>query len=62
MKSFSWRILTGLFWVVLSAVVYFIYFLIFRDAHHIFVYLVGDKGIGCRSEWGGLLGSSGNRG
>jgi hypothetical protein len=27
---------------VLSAVIYFIHFFIFRDAHHIFIYLLGD--------------------
>jgi hypothetical protein len=44
MKSLSWRIWIGIFLIVLSAVVYFIHFLVFRDAHHIFVYLVGDIG------------------
>jgi len=28
--------------VVLSFVFYFLHFLIFRDAHHIFIYLLGD--------------------
>ena len=44
MKSLNWRIWIGIFLIVLSAVVYSIHFLIFRDAHHIFVYLVGDIG------------------
>jgi len=32
----------GLLLIVLSAVVYIIHYLIFRDAHHIFIYLIGD--------------------
>ena len=28
--------------LALSAFFYFIHFLIFRDAHHIFIYMVGD--------------------
>jgi hypothetical protein len=44
MKNLNWRIWIGIFLVVLSAVVYSIHFLIFRDAHHIFMYLVGDIG------------------
>jgi hypothetical protein len=44
MKSLNWRIWIGFILIVLSAVVYFIHFLIFRDVHHIFVYLVGDIG------------------
>ncbi|MDD5772704.1 MAG: hypothetical protein PHX78_04465 [bacterium] len=42
MKRFKWQILFGLFLIGLSAVFYFIHYLIFRDAHHIFLYLVGD--------------------
>ena len=42
MKRFSWQIILGLSLVTLSAIVYFIHFVIFRDAHHIFIYLVGD--------------------
>jgi len=41
-KYFNWRIVVGLVLVFLSALVYFIHYLIFRDAHHIFIYLVGD--------------------
>jgi len=44
MKNLSWRIIIGILLMVLSAVVYFIHFLIFRDPHHIFMYLVGDIG------------------
>ncbi len=34
-------ILAGIF-IFLSALVYFIHYLIFRDVHHIFIYMVGD--------------------
>jgi len=36
------RILFGLLLVVLSGVFYILHFVIFRDAHHIFIYLLGD--------------------
>lgn len=38
----NWQIILGLLLFVLSAVFYFIHYLIFRDAHHIFIYLIGD--------------------
>jgi hypothetical protein len=41
-KLLNWRIVVGLVLIFLSALVYFIHYLIFRDAHHIFMYLVGD--------------------
>lgn len=41
-KIDKWRIVIGLLLVALSALVYSIHFLLFRDAHHIFIYLVGD--------------------
>ncbi|KPK90071.1 MAG: hypothetical protein AMJ94_10345 [Deltaproteobacteria bacterium SM23_61] len=44
MKKWNWRIWIGFFLVVLSAVVYIIHFLIFRDSHHIFIFLVADIG------------------
>ncbi|MCX5834650.1 MAG: hypothetical protein NTV99_09105, partial [Deltaproteobacteria bacterium] len=42
LKYFNWRVVIGIVLVTLSAVVYVIHYLIFRDAHHIFIYLVGD--------------------
>ncbi len=42
MKIISWQVLLGIGLVVLSAVVYLIHYLIFRDAHHIFIFLVED--------------------
>ena len=41
-RLFDWRIVLGMTLIILSAVVYYIHFLIFRDAHHIFIYLIGD--------------------
>jgi hypothetical protein len=42
MKGLHWQVLLGGALIVLSAVVYVIHYLIFRDTHHIFIYLVGD--------------------
>lgn len=41
-KLLNWRVVVGLGLVSLSALVYVIHYLIFRDAHHIFVFLVED--------------------
>ena len=38
----SWPVRLGLALVCLSAVFYGLHYLIFRDAHHIFIYLLGD--------------------
>ena len=42
MKGMRWQIILGLSLVVLSVVFYFIHYAIFRDPHHIFIYLIGD--------------------
>jgi len=42
MKKWNWQIRLGLALVVLSVLVYFFHYLIFRDTHHIFIYLIGD--------------------
>ena len=42
MKRLSWQTLLGLSLLVLSAFFYFLHYLIFRDPHHIFIYLLGD--------------------
>ena len=42
MKRFSWHILLGLTLIVLSIAFYLLHYAIFRDPHHIFLYLVGD--------------------
>jgi hypothetical protein len=41
-RIFSWQVLLGLSLITLSVLVYFIHYFIFRDAHHIFIYLIGD--------------------
>src|SRR4030042_938917 len=41
-RFFNWQIILALILVLLSAIFYFIHYLIFRDAHHIFIYLLGD--------------------
>jgi hypothetical protein len=41
-KSLNWQILLGLGLIALSAALYYVHYLIFRDAHHIFIYLLGD--------------------
>jgi hypothetical protein len=42
MKRFGWQILLGLSFILLSAIFYLIHYTIFRDSHHIFLYLIGD--------------------
>jgi hypothetical protein len=41
-KIFDWQVGLGLILIALSATVYYIHYLIFRDARHIFLYLIGD--------------------
>ena len=41
-KDKVWQIRFGLGLVVLSALLYVLHFVLFRDAHHIMLYLVGD--------------------
>ena len=42
MKRFHWQIYLGVSLIALSALFYCLHYSIFRDAHHIFVFLVGD--------------------
>ncbi len=42
MKILNWRVILGLSLLLLSAAVYYLHYLLFHDAHHIFIYLVGD--------------------
>ncbi len=42
MKRFGWQILLGLSLIVLSVIFYLLHYTIFRDAHHILLYLIGD--------------------
>ncbi len=41
-RLLNWQFILGLFLIALSALVYFIHYLIFRDVHHIMIYLIGD--------------------
>ncbi len=41
-RLFSWQVILGLILIVLSAAVYLIHYFIFRDVHHILIYLIGD--------------------
>jgi len=41
-RFFDWKIILGLVLILFSAAIYFVHYLIFRDAHHIFIYLIGD--------------------
>ena len=43
-KKWSWRLTMSLALVGASFVVYSIHYLVFRDLHHIFLYLIGDIG------------------
>jgi len=42
MKRFGWQILFGSSLLLLSTLLYFFHYLIFKDAHHILIYLLGD--------------------
>ncbi len=41
-RFFNWQVLLASILIVLSVAFYFIHYLIFRDLHHIFLYLIGD--------------------
>jgi hypothetical protein len=41
-RFFNWQIMFGLVLISLSAVVYYIHYLLFRDIHHIIFYLISD--------------------
>jgi hypothetical protein len=42
MRRFNWQIFLGLLLVVLSAFFYLVHYIVFKDTHHIFIYMVGD--------------------
>lgn len=42
MKRVNWQIILGISLIVLSVIFYSIHYFIFRDLHHIFIYMVGD--------------------
>ena len=41
-RFFNWQIVFGFVLIILSVTFYWIHYLIFRDLHHIFLYLIGD--------------------
>jgi hypothetical protein len=41
-RIFNWKLAMGLALVALSAALYYAHYFIFRDSHHIFIYLMGD--------------------
>lgn len=41
-RNTTWMIILGIALLLASVAVYFIHYLIFEDAHHIFIYMVGD--------------------
>lgn len=42
MKHLRWQLVLGSSLIALSALLYFLHYAIFRDSHHIFIYLIGD--------------------
>ena len=42
MKRISWQVVLGLSLILISIFFYLIHYVIFRDPHHIFIYLIGD--------------------
>jgi hypothetical protein len=42
MKNIRWQVFLGLALLISSAVFYLLHYFIFKDAHHIFLYLIGD--------------------
>ena len=42
MRRYSNLIILAVILIAISALLYFVHYLIFRDAHHIFIYMVGD--------------------
>jgi hypothetical protein len=41
-KPFNWQIFMGLSLIALSALLYLFHYTVFKDSHHIFLYLIGD--------------------
>jgi len=43
-KVFNWTVNVSLIFITASALTYTIHYLLFRDTHHIFIYMIGDFG------------------
>jgi len=41
-NNYKWQVSLGVVLIALTSAVYYVHFLIFRDAHHIFLYFIGD--------------------
>ena len=41
-RNINWLVFLGVSLLAASVAVYYIHYLIFDDAHHIFIYMVGD--------------------
>ena len=42
MKRLNWQVLLALSLIIMSVLLYLLHYAIFRDPHHIYIYLVGD--------------------
>ncbi len=42
MKGFKWQVSLGIILIAISAILYLLHYFIFRDSHHIFIYMLGD--------------------
>ena len=42
MKRLNWQVLLALSLIMMSVLLYLIHYAIFRDPHHIYIYLLGD--------------------
>jgi len=42
MKKMKWQLILGVILISLSLLLYILHYVIFKDMHHIFIYLVGD--------------------
>ena len=41
-RRINWKVIAGIVMVLLSIAFYVLHYILFHDAHHIFIYLVGD--------------------
>ena len=42
MKRLNWQIILGILLVILTIIFYLVHYLLFRDPHHIFIFMIGD--------------------
>jgi hypothetical protein len=41
-RRYNWQISLGIALIIISVLVYLFHYMVFRDPHHIFIYLIGD--------------------